>query len=104
MLKRILGFAGAGVLVGSIGLMAACGSSPNDGNVVSAKQALQSANVTITVHDANGNKIADGSGVMIAPRLVLTAAHLIAGASSWTVTSADGKTVAQGTRGLTNNW
>jgi hypothetical protein len=100
--KRFLGAAGAGVLCGALGVLAACGNSDSE-SAVSASQALASANVSLTLHDASGAAVGTGSGVLIAPRLVLTSGHLVAGKAKWTVRTADGKT-ATGTRGLTKDW
>jgi len=83
MMKRVLGAAGAFVLVSCLGAFAAttvaCGSSSSDENAQSGAAALQSANVAIDLFDANGSKVGEGAGVLIAPNLVLTSGHLIAG-------------------------
>jgi hypothetical protein len=105
MMKRVLGAAGVGVLVSCLGAVAACGTSSSDEeNAQSAKAALESANVAIDLFDANGSKVGEGAGVLIAPNLVLTSAHLIAGKAKWTITTADGKKTVNGTRGLTYDW
>ncbi len=104
MMKRVLGAAGVGVLVSCVGALAACGSSSEEDTTKSGAAALTSANVGIELHDANGNKIGEGAGVLIAPNLVLTSAHLVAGKAKWTVTTADGKKTVNGTRGLTYDW
>jgi hypothetical protein len=105
MMKRVLGAAGVGVLVSCLGALAACGSpSADEENAKSGAAALQSANVSIDLFDANGSKIGEGAGVLIAPNLVLTSGHLIAGKAKWTITTADGKTTVNGTRGLTQDW
>jgi hypothetical protein len=105
MKKQVLAAAGVGVLVSCLGALVACGSpSAEEENAKSAAAALQSANVAIDLFDANGNKIGEGAGVLIAPNLVLTSGHLIAGKAKWTVTSADGKKTVNGTRGLTYDW
>mgnify|MGYP001286133279 CR=1 FL=1 len=101
--KRILGAVCASILASSIGSLAACGGTSDKGEVSTAK-AVETASVSIALLDASGNKVGDGSGVLIAPRLVLTSAHLIAGQSRWVVTSADGKVKVSGSRGLTYDW
>ena len=104
MMKRALGLVGVGVLVASVGSIAACGSSSSDENTSASVAALESANVTITLHDSVGNKVGEGAGVLIAPNLVLTSAHLVAGKAKWMVSTADGKKTSVGTRGLTYDW
>ena len=105
MMKRVLAAAGLGVLVSSLGAMVACSSpSSDDENAKSATAALESANVAIDLFDANGSKVGEGAGVLIAPNLVLTSGHLIAGKAKWSITTADGKKTAMGTRGLTYDW
>ncbi len=96
--------AGVGVLVASIGAIAACGSSSPEESTAAGVAALESANVIITLHDSVGNKVGEGAGVLIAPKLVLTSAHLVAGKAKWLVSTADGKKTAVGTRGLTYDW
>jgi hypothetical protein len=103
--KKLLGVIGAALLTGSLGVLAACGGSDDDdGNAASAREALKGANVSIQMFDRAGTKVGEGLGVMIAPRTVLTSGHIVAGFASWKVTSADGKTIAKGVRGLTNDW
>src|SRR3954465_10260619 len=98
MMKRVLGAAGVGLLVSSLGALSiACGSPSEEENTKSGTAALQSANVSIDIFDANGTKIGDGAGVLIAPNLVLTSGHLIAGKAKWTITTADGKKTVNGT-------
>jgi hypothetical protein len=105
MKKQVLASAGVGVLVSCLGALVACGGpSSEEENARSAAAALESANVAIELHDANGNKVGEGAGVLIAPNLVLTSAHLIAGKGNWTITSADGKKTVNGKRGLTYDW
>ena len=105
MMKRVLGAAGVGVLVSCLGALAACGSPSSDEENASRRTAaLESANVTIDLFDANGTKVGEGAGVLIAPNLVLTSGHLIAGKAKWTITTADGKKTVNGTRGLTYDW
>ena len=104
--KRILGAAGVGLLVASVGALAACSGSDksSEGTPEAAKAALTNANVSITMLDAKGVELGRGTGVLIAPNTVLTAGHLVAGYTKWRVTSADGKVVATGKRGLTKDW
>jgi hypothetical protein len=71
---------------------------------VSTAQAVSAASVSIVLMDEHGTRVGEGSGVLIAPRLVLTSGHLITGKSKWLVTSADGKTKVTGSRGLTYDW
>ncbi|MEA2749602.1 MAG: hypothetical protein QOI41_3745, partial [Myxococcales bacterium] len=104
MMKRVLGAAGVSVLVSCLGALAACGSPSSDENTQSGAAALQSANVAIDLFDANGSKVGEGAGVLIAPNLVLTSAHLIAGKARWAIKTADGTKTATGTRGLTYDW
>ena len=104
--KRILGAAGVGILMASAGALVACsgGDKAGEGSPEVAKAALTNANVTITMQDINGVQIGSASGVLIAPNVVLTAGHVVAGIDKWRITSADGKTVANGKRGLTKDW
>jgi hypothetical protein len=105
MMKRVLGAAGVGVLVSCLGALAACGTpSADEENAKSGAAALKSANVSIDIFDANGTKVGEGAGVLIAPNAVLTSGHLVAGKAKWTITTADGKTTVNGTRGLTKDW
>lgn len=103
ILNRVLGAAGVAILVSSLGVLAACGDAAEE-NTGSGQQAVTNANVAITLYDENGVEVGTGSGVMIAPKTVLTAAHLVAGKGSWKVKSADGKTVVNGIRGQTFDW
>ncbi len=99
---RVLGIVCGGFLVGSVGSLAGCSTSADEAKVATA-ETISSASVALTLHDANGARVGEGSGILIAPRLVLTSAHLVAGKSRWTVKTADGKT-ATGVRGLTYDW
>lgn len=103
---RILGALCAGVLASSLGAIAACGGTPDasEGKEVSTSQAITGANVSIALLDQNGVEVGKGYGVLVAPRLVLTSGHLIAGKYKWVVKTADGKQVATGTRGMTYDW
>src|SRR5215475_233137 len=101
--KRVFGAACASILVGSLAVLAAC-SGADEPPTGSSAQAIEAASVSIAVLDENGQRVGTGSGILIAPRLVLTSAHLVAGKARWTVTSADGKTKVTGTRGLTYDW
>ena len=100
---RLLGAVCATVLASSLGTLAACGGSPDSKEPTTA-QSVSAASVSIALFDENGTRIGEGSGVMIAPRLVLTSGHLISGKHKWVVTSADGKQKATGSRGMTYDW
>jgi hypothetical protein len=100
---RILGAVSAGILASSLGTLAACGGSP-ESKAPPTAQAVSAASVSIALFDQNGVRVGEGSGVMIAPRLVLTSGHLISGKYKWVVTSADGKQKVTGSRGLTYDW
>jgi hypothetical protein len=102
ILNRVLGLAGVAILASSLGALAACGE-PADENAA-AKETVSNANVALTLYDDNGIAVGEGSGILIAPKTVLTAAHLVAGKGKWTVTSADGKTKVNGIRGQTFDW
>src|SRR3954462_9261112 len=104
MMKRVVGAAALGVLVSSLGALAACGTPSDEENTKTGAAALESANVSLDLFDATGAKIGEGAGVLIAPNLVLTSGHLVAGKAKWTVTTADGKHTVNGTRGLTYDW
>ena len=67
--KRVLGAAGVAVLVSSLGVLAACGSSDEDKLGASA-QAISNANVSLILHDESGAQVGVGSGILIAPRTV----------------------------------
>jgi hypothetical protein len=54
--------------------------------------------------DESGNQVGLGSGVMVAPRLVMTSGHLISGQAKWIVTSSDGKTKVSGSKAMTYDW
>ena len=103
--KRILGAASATVVLCMLGALAACGGSPGEDSPVtgSTTQAVTSATVSLQLFDGSGAKVGSGSGVLIAPQLVLTSAHLVAGKAKWTVTTSDGKTVTA-SRGVTDDW
>jgi len=100
---RVLGAVCASILATSLGTLAACGGAPESKEPTTA-QAVSAASVSIALFDENGTRVGDGSGVMIAPHLVLTSGHLISGKHKWVVTSADGKQKATGSRGLTYDW
>lgn len=102
ILNRVLGLAGVAVLASTLGALAACGE-PADENAA-AKETVSNANVALTLYDDNGIAVGEGSGILIAPKTVLTSAHLVAGKGKWTVTSADGKTKVNGVRGQTFDW
>lgn len=103
---RILGAVCATILATSLGTLAACSDSSESTEATAAATAesVNAASVSIALMDENGTQVGDGSGVLIAPRLVLTAGHLISGKGSWVVTTADGKTKANATRGATYDW
>lgn len=100
---RFLGAVLATLLASSLGTLAACASHEKDESVPTA-QAVQGASVQIALLDANGTKVGSASGVLLAPRLVLTAGHTISGQYKWQVTSADGKQKVTGSRGMTYDW
>ncbi|HVH45915.1 MAG TPA: trypsin-like serine protease, partial [Labilithrix sp.] len=100
--SRILGAACAAILVSSLGSLAGCSSEEKTEGTTA--QTIQAASVSLVLHDENGTRVGEGSGILISPRVVLTSGHLIAGKSRWTVTSSDGKTKATGVRGLTYDW
>lgn len=102
--RHVLGVAGAVVLASSLVAVAACGGSPDEEGPAKAAAALESANVSIALYDEQGVRVGDGAGVLIAPNLVLTSAHLVAGKAEWRVTTADGKTTVRSQRGLTYDW
>lgn len=102
---RILGAVCASLLASSLGAIAACGGTQDSGEShVTTAEAISAANVSIALFDESGVQVGTGAGVMISPKLVLTAGHLIAGKYKWVVTSADGKQTATGKRGLTYDW
>jgi hypothetical protein len=100
--SRVLGAAVAALLISSLGVMAGCSSEEKD-EATSAKT-IQAASVNLVLHDENGTRIGTGAGILLSPRMVLTSGHLVAGMTSWTVTSADGKTKVNGVRGQTYDW
>ncbi|MCW5834643.1 MAG: trypsin-like serine protease, partial [Labilithrix sp.] len=100
---RLLGAVCASILAGSLGALAACGGTP-DAKEPTTAQAVSAASVSIALFDEHGTRVGEGSGVMIAPRLVLTSGHLISGKHRWVVTSADGKQQVTGSRGMTYDW
>ena len=101
---RILGVVCAGILASSLGTLAACGGAPDAASEVPTSKVVSQASVSIALMDGSGNRIGEGSGVMIAPRLVLTSGHLVAGKSKWVVTAADGKTKVSASRAMTYDW
>ncbi|HVH48089.1 MAG TPA: trypsin-like serine protease, partial [Labilithrix sp.] len=100
---RILGAVCASILASSLGALAACGGSPETKEPATS-QTASAASVSIALFDENGTRVGEGSGVLIAPRLVLTSGHLISGKHRWVVTSADGSQRAAGSRGMTYDW
>ncbi len=100
---RILGAVCASILATSLGTLAACGGSPESTQAQTA-ETVTAASVSIALMDESGAKLGDGSGVLIAPRLVLTSGHLVAGKGKWVVTAADGKTKVNGSRAVTYDW
>ena len=101
---RFLGAVLATVLASSLGSLVACNSAHDDKETAPTAKTVQNASVQIALLDENGNRIGDASGVLIAPRLVLTSGHAISGKSKWQVTSADGKQRVLGSRGMTYDW
>ena len=53
MMKRVLGAAGVGVLISGLGALTACGGPSDEENTKTGAAALQSANVSIDLFDAN---------------------------------------------------
>ncbi|MBX3227520.1 MAG: hypothetical protein KIT84_14285 [Labilithrix sp.] len=100
---RLLGALCATILASSIGTSLVACSAPEK-EPVSTAQATSAASVSISLLDSNGNKVGTASGVLLAPRLVLTAGHAISGKGKWEITSADGKTKVTGSRGMTYDW
>src|SRR4051794_10051681 len=98
---RILGVCGA-ILVGALGAAVGC-SAPDTDVAGTSAQTVSAASVALTLFDESGARVGEGTGVLVAPSLVLTSAHLISGKSRWTVKTADGKT-ATGVRGVTYDW
>jgi hypothetical protein len=101
--SRFLGAAVAAILAGCLGSLAGCSSADKPETVITSK-AVQAASVSIVMEDANGNRMAQGTGILLSGKTVLTSAHLVAGAAKWTITSADGKIRSTGIRGLTYDW
>src|SRR5262249_10797897 len=99
---RILGAACAGILLSSIGTLTAC-SNHSDAKDESVAQTVNKASVTIALTGEDGAQEGTGSGVLLAPQLVLTSGHLISGRTKWVVTAADGTKVTA-SRGLTYDW
>ena len=104
---RILGAVCAGILATSLGTLVACGGSSDDkastiDPAITAKT-VQAASVMVEIADANGYKIGQATATVIAPRLVLTAGHMISGQSKWVITTVDGKKVT-GSKGMTYDW
>jgi hypothetical protein len=97
---RILGTVCSAILLGALGALNACGTPDEPGT---SAQTISAASVSIALQDEGGAQIGEGSGILIAPRLVLTSAHLVAGKARWAITTSDGKT-ATGVRGLTYDW
>jgi hypothetical protein len=103
---RILGAVCASILGTSFGTLAACGGGSPELTEAKTAESVNAASVSIALMDESGAKIGDGSGVLIAPRLVLTSGHLVVspGKGKWVVTSADGKTKVSGARAVTYDW
>ena len=101
---RVLGVAAAAILVGRLGALTGCSTDEAKADAPLTAKQVQAASVTFDVHDVDGSKIGQGAGILIAPRVVLTSAHLVSGKARWSVTSADGKTKVNGIRGLAYDW
>ena len=82
--SRVLGAACAAVLISSLGSLAGCSSADEKKEGVLTAQQVQAASVSLVLHDENGTRVGEGSGILIAPRVVLTSGHLIAGKARWT--------------------
>src|SRR5687768_13195845 len=80
---RLLGATLATLLTTTLGILTACNGSGSEEPTQSTADTLKAANVSITLQDENGRRIGQGSGILIAPRLVLTSAHLVAGMKRW---------------------
>ena len=102
--RNVLGAASACILVGILGSLGAACSAEETAEEPITRETAQAASVSLDVESDSGAMLGRASGVLIAPRLVLTSAHLVAGMSKWTVTAADGKTTAIGVRAKTYDW
>src|SRR6478735_5315775 len=67
----------------------ACGQ-PDTAASADAQKTTQASSVIIDIKANNGDYLGTCSGTLIAPKMVLTAGHCIAGGSSWSVTSSAG--------------
>jgi hypothetical protein len=74
-------------------------SSPEPGREVDATQTTQASSVIVDMRNATGTSLGTCSGTLISSKMVLTAGHCIAGASSWLVKS--GSKTVKGTTGST---
>ncbi|MBX3228944.1 MAG: trypsin-like peptidase domain-containing protein [Labilithrix sp.] len=99
----ILGLACGAILASSLATMTGCDGADEATEQTTSAETIRSANVALTLQDESGARIGEGSGILISPRLVLTAAHLVSGKTKWSVKTADGKT-ANGVRGVTYDW
>jgi hypothetical protein len=99
----VIGIAAVAVLAATVSTMTGCDASDSaDKPSPTSAETVALANVALSITGADGQH-STGSGILIAPKLVLTAAHLVAGQSKWSITTADGKT-ANGVRGMTYDW
>lgn len=72
----------------------ACGS-PDTAAQTDAQKTTQASSVIIDLKGQNGAYLGTCSGTLIGPKMVLTAGHCIAGASSWSVVSSAGKSTGK---------
>lgn len=85
------------VLIGlgsALAAITACGAPEVAREEVDAKKTTQASSVVVEILDVNGTSLGSCSGTLIAPKLVLTAGHCIAGAGQWKITASAGVSTA----------